>query len=583
MRPRSWELAVYDFCAGTDTRAYEWLGVHRIGAQAYVFRLFAPQAQGVTLCGDFLPDGAYPMAKKTAEGVWEVTVRAEIPTEGMRYAFRAAGEVGAVCDPFAQQCMTEAQSGTESIICTGSSFEWQDFAWMSARTSKQADGPINLYHLHLSSFATHHDQSCISADGYLNYRELGEILARYVWDMGYTHIRMMPLCEHTREALHGYLPDALFAPTCRHGTPDDLRAMIDCLHRAGIGVVMDLPLGQSTIPFPFAAENGVLDMSHPAVQSLILSAALFWLREYHLDGLYPVGSITWPKDFLHRFCATVHAAVPGALLIGERMDECREERWDMMMQTRFCSDVPSAIGVDGERWKSVRDRLTLGMREAVEFDQPVLLSLHPPVMSGKSRDAVMVRIVGEYQRRFDAARLALSYLMAHPGGKQLFMGSELGQSRPWDGSVPPDWFLRELPVHAALAEYVRTLNLFYRQEPRLWMGAQAQLRELAPTVLLLGRGEQAVRTLWILLNFGDTAQTLSLPTQRGFRILLDSDRPMFGGLGRIGERAESAQGSAEIYLPPLCAVFFEEADRDESPARSFVLHSVSNESEKRNI
>ena len=564
---------MYDFCAGTDTRAYEWLGVHRIGAQTYAFRLFAPQAEGMTLCADFLSEGRCAMTQ-TSEGVWVATVRTEIPTEGMRYTYLPSGAVTAVCDPFARQSMTNERGTTESVICTASDFAWQDFAWMAARTSERVDGPINLYHLHLSSFATRRGQSCDSVGAYLNYRELGELLARYMSDMGYTHIRLMPLCEHTREEMHGYLPNALFSPTCRHGTPDDLRAMIDCLHRTGIGVMMDLPLGQCAVPIPYVAEDGVLEPDRPAAQSLILSAALFWLREYHLDGLCPMGCGNWPRDFLRRFCATVHAAVPGVLLIGEGRSDNEDEGLDVIMQDRFGGDVLDAVGADETRWRPVRDRLTLSMREAAEFAQPALLSLYHPMMAGKSRDTVMMRIGGGYRRRFDAARLALSYLMAHPGGKQLFMGGELGQSRLWDGSIPPDWFLRELPTHAALAEYVRALNFFYRKEPRLWIRSQAELCEMAPAVLLLRRGGQTVRNLWVLLNFGDEPQTVALPTRQGFRILLDSDRPCFGGEGRNCSRAETEQGMAEIFLPPLCTVFFEEADRDELPARSFVLHSV---------
>lgn len=575
MSPRPWELAVYDFCAGTDTRAYEWLGGHRIGAQRYVFRLFAPQAEGMTLCGDFLSEGQCAMTQ-TAEGVWVAEVRAEIPAEGMWYTYWPLGKPATVCDPFARQSMITAYNTTESVICTASEFAWQDFDWMSIRTAKQTEGPLNLYQIHLSSFATRCGQSCGSAGAYLNYRELGELLARYVRDMGYTHIRLMPLCEHTREEMHGYLPDALFSPTCRHGSPDDLRAMIDRLHRAGIGVIMDLPLGQCAVPIPYVAEGGRLEASHPSVQSLILSAALFWLREYHMDGLCPLGCGGWPEDFLRRFCATVRAASPGVLLIGEGEGEgvTAEGVWDVIMQKRFGGDVLNAIGADQARWRPVRDRLTLSMREASAFSQPGVLSLCRLMMMDRARGTVMRHIGGGYWRHFDAARLALSYLMAHPGAKQLFMGGELGQSRLWDGSVPPDWFLRELPAHAALAEYVRSLNLFYRQEPRLWMHSQAELCEMAPTVLLLRRGEQRGRDLWILLNFGNQVQALFLPTRIGFRILLDSDRPCFGGEGRIGARAEAEQGRAEMILPPLCAVFCEEADRDELPPRSFVLRSV---------
>ena len=561
---RSCELALYDFCAGTDTRAYEWLGGHRLPSGEYRFRLYAPRVRGVTLFADFLREGRCRMAE-TAVGVWSVTVRPEISPEGMRYAYMPMGMGELLADPFARRTAADASS----LVCTEGGFDWQDEVWMRARRN-QLRGPICFYGVHLSSFATRQGQSCGTAGAYLNYRELGGFLAGYVTRMGCTHVRLMPLCEHVREQSHGYEADSLFAPTSRHGTPDDLRAMIDHLHRAGIGVVMDLPLCRCVRPLLGLTSDGMLDAADPAVQSLLLSVTLFWLREFHLDGISPIGAEDWPRDFRERYCATVHSTVPGGMLIGGEQTVCGEMSWDLIAHERFGEDTIGAIGMDALRWQSRQDRLTLTVRQATEFGHTALLELSATV-SGRLREILMRQIGGGYLQGFAAARLAQAYLMAHPGKKQMFMGSELGQSRAWDGTVPPDWFLRELPTHAAYCRYVQQLNHFYRHEPRLWMREEATLTEIVPTVVMLRRSDETERELLVLLNFGDAAQTAVLQVTRGIRVLFDSDRVEFGGEGRIEEIVQAKAGRVEILLPPLSAVFCEEWSGYHTNARSFVL------------
>ena len=563
---RPCELAAYDFRAGTDTRAYEWLGVHRTPSGGYLFRLFAPRARGMTLCGDFLRDGRCSMTE-TATGVWSVTVTPEIPPEGMCYAYLPAGESVSLPDPFARRAAADADA--VSVVCTGEDFDWQDEAWMRTRCRPMGT-PICFYGVHLSSFATRDGRSCSGTGAYLNYRELGELLAQYVAEMGYTHIRLMPLCEHTRAKTHGYEADSLFASASRHGTPDDLRAMVDRLHREGIGVVMDLPLNCCSRPILGVTDDIALDTSDPAVQSVVLSATLFWLREFHLDGVSPIGAERWSKDFRKRYCATVHSAVSGVILIGSEEAASGETGFDLVAHERFGEDTIGAIGIGALGWHSRRDRLTLTVRQTSEFGQTALLALSSAVR-GSLRALLMRQIGGGYLQGFAAARLAHAYLMAHPGKKQMFMGSELGQSRAWDGTVPPDWFLRELPEHAAFGRYVRALNHFYRREPRLWRMEETGMREIAPTVLLLCRRDEAGHELMILLNFGNESRMAGLPSMWGIRVLLDTDRTDFGGEGRIAEMVESTAGCAALHLPPLSAVFCEEWSGGASPSHAFVL------------
>ena len=566
---RSRALAAYDFHAGTDTRAHMFWGVHRTAAGAYVFRLFAPRARQVTLCAGFLPDGERDMVDH-GEGLWELTVSEEISPEGMRYAYRL--EEGAViADPFMRRGFWDGTG--ESVVCTEETHLWRDHLWMSARAARngrRGEVPLNLYEVHLSSFATRQGRSCTSTDAYLNYRELGDLLARYVADMGYTHIKLYPLTEHWQEDSHGMLPVGFFAPTSRHGTPDDLRAMVDRLHNAGIGVMMDFPIGRCGIFCPGIAEDGVSDPSHPETQSFLLSAVRFWLESFHLDGicLKECTRTGQGEDFLRTLCAVIRAAFPDVLLIGEGED------MDLTEYGRFGEDTARCIGAEPRAWSPLGDRLTLTLRETTEFGQSALLTL-PPRRHGGGPGSLAEAYHGGYLQKFDAARLMVAYQMAHPGKKQLFMGCELGQTRVWDGTVPPDWFLRELPTHAAFRQFVRAINHFYRNEPRLWERETAEMMDVGiASAVILRRVDKVGRVLWILLNFSRETASIQLPMDDGevtFHILFDSDALEFGGQGRLPERMAVRAGEVTLTLPPLTAIFCQAQTGEAQTSRHFIL------------
>lgn len=561
---RTRELAVYDFCAGSDSRAYEHLGVHRAGEGRYVFRLFAPLARSVSLIGDFLPSGECPM-RKEEDGIWTATVTPSPSPEGMAYTYRIDGGQ-CIPDPFARGGM--ADGGDGATVCTVSHYRWQDDLWMRTRgerQSKRENRPINVYRVHLSSFATRRGQSCASADAYLNYRELGELLARYVADMGYTHIRLMPLTEHRDAMRCGQTTTGYFAPTCRHGRPDDLRIMIDRLHRAGLGVIMDLPFDRCDAEIPQITTGGHFDVRHPPTRSFLLSVTTFWVRSFHLDGICPMGISAWSEtdgDYLACFCAAVRSACPDVLLISEDAIGA-EEDFDLKIHRSLDGDIRRAVGAPTAQWCAICDRLMLTLREVTAFGRDVLLPPPAHVFDGGTD--------GEYLRRFAAARLLLAYRMAHPGKKQAFMGDELGQRRPWDGSVPPDWFLRELPTHAAFWGYVRALNHFYRSEPRLWECEMAEMiRTEIPSVIVLCRTDYAGRRLIVLSNFSDEVKTVRLRAdalEGELRVLFRSD----GGADASQTIFSFSKEMPEIVVPPLTAFFCEPLEERPSPARQFIL------------
>lgn len=567
---RSRALAAYDFHAGADTRAHTFWGVHRTTTGEYVFRLFAPRAEQVTLCGDFLPAGEREMMR-FEDGLWELTVAAEISPEGMRYAYRLNGKT-VISDPFARRGFWDGTTG--SLVCTEETHLWQDAPWMESRAARNGQGnnaPINLYEVHLSSFATRQGRSCTGTDAYLNYRELGDLLARYAADMGYTHIRLWPLTEHVQENCHGNSPVGFFAPTSRHGSPDDLRAMIDRLHRVGIGVVMNLPLDRCGAAYPGVAEDGVLDPSCPETQSFLLSTVLFWIKSFHLDGVclqYHPLWIAKGEDLLCTLCAAIRASCPDVMLIGEG------ELFDLTEHRRFGKDILHCIDAEPWAWPTLWDRLTLTLRETTEYGQSTLLTL-PSGRHGTGRGSMTAALDGGYLQKFDAARLMLACQMAHPGKKQLFMGCELGQSRVWDGTVPPDWFLRELPIHAAFWQYVRSLNHFYRNELRLWEREDAVLTDgETASAVVLRRTDRRGRLLWCVLNFSREQSDICLSVGEeigSLRVLFHTDETAFGGQGRIPERIDIHSRKSTLTLPPMTALFCEPLTETAVPVRQFIL------------
>lgn len=570
------KVAAYDFHAGSDTHAYDFFGVHRQGDGQYIFRVYAPHAMSVTLCGDFLKSGSCAMQQTDPRGEWTIFVESEIPPEGMPYTFRTE-DGHCYADPYAKSGLL--CGGFRSLICTEQTYQWQDGAWMRSRGERMHRAcPVNLYEVHLSSFATRQGRSCVSDGAYLNYRELGDLLARYAVDMGYTHVRLMPLTEYSREDTHGYMPEGYFAPTSRHGSPDDLRAMIDQLHSVGIGVVMDLPLGACGGDLLGVAHGGIFDMVHAETQSFLLSAVLFWLREFHLDGLSPLGLASWPDEirgeFGRRMTAAMRNRFPDVLwIVEDKAGKDGESGLNLIEHGRFGNDLIRFLGAEPSHRPYLRDRLLLTLREATEFGQHTLVSISHQAVCGEC-GSLFHGMHGGYIQKFDGVRLALAYQMAHPGKKQLFMGCELGQLRPWDGTVPPDWFLRELTIHAQLCYYVRALNLFYRSESRLWEHEQAELLDSSDTVIAWKRTDRRGRALWAVFHMSAEEEQIALRVGekvRALRVLFRSDTPIGEGTEQDKEISVSTDGWICLTLPPLAAIFWEPTVTEEERVFSFIL------------
>ncbi|MBR6708862.1 MAG: 1,4-alpha-glucan branching enzyme, partial [Clostridia bacterium] len=309
------DMAAFYFHQGTNNHAYRYLGVQsekRENGWRYTFRVWAYRADAVEVAGDFNAWGATPMRRVTEQGVWEAVVESPTSLAGNCYKYRVISAAGThlKADPYAR--FGEWGERTASIIPEESRFVWQDESWLAQRRQTAASDvgfypvPMNIYEMHLASWMTAGGRSTAGGDAYLNYREIADRLAVYLRQMGYTHVELMPIGEHPYDVSWGYQCCGYFAPTSRFGTPDDLRYLIDHLHRNGIGVLLDwvpahFPKDEHGLyafdGYPMYEYQGVdrienagwgtryFDVGRNEVQSFLISCALYWFREFHIDGL----------------------------------------------------------------------------------------------------------------------------------------------------------------------------------------------------------------------------------------------------------------------------------------------------------
>ncbi|MBR6546463.1 MAG: 1,4-alpha-glucan branching protein GlgB [Clostridia bacterium] len=517
-------LDAYLFHQGTHTRAYEYLGCSAIQLEngySYTFRTWAPGALSISVVGDFCDwHSGLPMTKITDGGIWELVVFSEKSYDGLAYKFRIASPHGIHMkgDPYARA--SRGGDDGASIITKRSSFPWQDSAWLSARKrticskkGRYLPTPINIYELHLASFARRED------GGYLSYRELAERLVGYVKALGYTHIEILPITEYPFDASWGYQVGAFFAPTSRFGTPDDFRAFVSAFHRAGIGVILDW------VPAHFPKDAWGLfefdgrplyeyqgkdrmesrswgtrffDVGREEVQSFLISSAMFWLREFHIDGLRvdAVSSMLyldydrmpgeWVPNFyggnlnleaiafLKKLNQTVYGEFPDVLMIAEESTAFGRLthpvssdglgfalKWNM----GWANDFYDYLSLDPVYRKYHHTALNFPLMYA--FGENYVLPIsHDEVVHGKR--SLIGKISGSYEDKFKQMRTALLLQMTYPGKKLLFMGTEFAQFREWDYDSSLEWFMLEHPNHFAMREYVASLGQFYLQEPALW-------------------------------------------------------------------------------------------------------------------
>lgn len=588
------ELAQYYFHQGSSERAYEYLGAHRDGSEA-VFRVWAPNASAVSVCGDF--NGWNPeqdrMTRVTKGGIWEARLHAERVPQGALYKFvlQNGDRLLYKADPygFFMQCPPETASAFYDI----EGYSWHDSGWMKYRKKhftreKVMEQPLNIYEVHLGSWKRHGDGTVLS------YVELAHELAPYVKQMGYTHVELMPVSEHPFDGSWGYQVCGYYAPTARYGTPKDFMAFVDVMHEAGIGVLLDwVPAhfpkdahglyefdGQPLYEYQGADRmehrgwgTRRFDVGREEVQSFLISNAVFWLEKYHVDGLRvdAVASMLYldydraPGDwvpnvygdnrcleaiaFFRKLNTALAARYPDVMTVAEESTAWANItgfendglgfslKWNM----GWMNDT-LAYALEDPLWRrDHHNRITFSI--AYAFSEHFVLPIsHDEVVHGKK--SFLDRMPGEYEQKFAGSRVFLAYMMTHPGKKLLFMSSEIGQFREWDFAGQVEWFLLDYDMHAKLQLYVAKLNRFYLEQPALWERDQAWLdgfewidadnRE--QSILSYRRKDARGKELIVLLNFLPVRRDqflLAVPFEGTYEEVFNSDTVEFGGSGAL--------------------------------------------------
>ena len=625
IRANASDLPIYLFKQGNNCEAYRYFGAHldrRAGEQGVVFRVWAPHAVAVSVVGDFnsWKPGSHPMQKVDGDSIWELFIPGVQEYDIYKYCVTTrAGDLVYKADPYAFHAETRPSNGSKVYDLEG--FGWHDEAWMEAQ--KKADvinGPMNIYEMHAGSWKMKPDGAPY------NYSELADQLIPYITEMGYTHVELLPVMEYPFDGSWGYQVTGYFAPTSRYGTPKDLMAFVDKLHTAGIGVIMDwVPAhfpkdafglyrfdGEPCYedPNPRRGEHKewgtmVFDFGRNEVQSFLISSALYWLEQYHIDGLrvdavasmlyldYNRRDGEWEAnknggkenleaiDFLRKLNNAVLGRHPHKYMIAEE-----STAWPMVTKPAadgglgfnfkwnmgWMNDMLSYMKTDPLFRAGNHNKVTFSFFYA--FSENFVLPIsHDEVVHGKC--SLINKMPGDYEAKFANLRTFFGYMMAHPGKKLLFMGQEFGQFVEWNEAKPLDWMLLEYEKHAELQNYVKTLNRLYKERPALWQidysweGFQWVVPDDSQqSVIAFLRKDAAGKQLLVVCNFNPVLRegySLGVPVSGTYKELLNSDDAAFGGSGAVHNKAQRSkkkpmhgfEQSITLTLPPMSTLYFE--------------------------
>jgi 1,4-alpha-glucan branching enzyme len=506
------------FNKGTNYNSYRLMGAHlerRDGTYGCTFRVWAPNADSVSVVGLFNRwDGKLNrMIRIDDTGVWEIFIEGIKECDSYKYEIVTKnGQKLLKSDPFG--FYGELRPDNSSIVASLEGYKWTDGNWQENKhNTPLLDKPISIYEVHLGSWKRKENGE------FLNYREIADELVNYVYDMGYTHIELLPVQEHPFDGSWGYQVTGYFAVTSRHGKPKDFMYFIDKCHQKGIGVILDwvpahfpkdlhgLARFDGTALYehehPFRGEHPewgtlIFNYGRKEVISFLISSALFWLEYYHIDGLrvdavssmlyldYSRKQGEWiPNrhggrenleaiDFMKKLNESIYRDFPSTLMIAEE-----STAWPMVTKPTYLGglgysnkwnmgwmhDMLDYMSLDPIHRKWHHNKLTFSLMYAFSENYVLPLS-HDEVVHGKK--SLINKMPGDYLNKFSNLRALYGYMMAHPGKKLLFMGGEFGQFIEWNFNKSLDWFLLEYDAHSSLKQYVKELNHFYVKEKSLW-------------------------------------------------------------------------------------------------------------------
>ncbi len=622
------ELDIYLFKSGTHYRLYEKFGSHITiidGIEGTYFAVWAPSAKSVSVIGDFnyWKTGEHQLnVRWDSSGIWEGFI--PLIGKGTVYKYHIESYNGSIttekADPYARRC--EHPPKTASIVWHDN-YTWKDKDWMKKRKKHNAiDAPFSVYEVHLGSWKKH-----LEEDRFLSYFELADDLVNYVKDMNFTHVELMPIMEYPYDPSWGYQLTGYFAPTSRFGYPEEFKYLVDKLHQNDIGIILDWVPSH----FPEDAHGlGFFDGSHlyehpdkrkgyhqdwkslifnyerNEVRAFLISNAVFWMEQYHADGLrvdavasmlfldYSREEGAWEPNmyggrenlavisFLKELNKEVYRSFPDVQTIAEESTAFPMVSkpvfsgglgFGMKWMMGWMHDTLEYFAKDPIHRKYHQNDITFSL--AYAFTENFMLPLsHDEVVYGKN--SILGRMPGDEWQRFANLRLLYGCMFTHPGTKLLFMGSEFGQYNEWDFQKSLDWNLLEFEPHKNLQNYYKELNKLYKTTPALYeKGFSGEGFEWISfddhencVLSYIRKGYNSKNDVIVVCNLTPTIREnykIGIPIKAKIKEIFNSDAKEFGGSGVTNKKQITAKKdpwngrdfSVEITLPPLGMIVFQ--------------------------
>ena len=627
--PTLGEVDLHLFGEGNHFELYRRLGAHPMeleGVRGVAFAVWAPNARRVSVVGDFNRwDGRiYPLRALGESGVWEIFIPEISPGAIYKYEIKThKGLLRIKTDPFA--FCHEVRPRTGSIIWDLGRYRWGDEEWIRGRGERDIyREPLNIYEVHLGSWKR------VPEEGgrWLTYQEIAPPLVEHLRRYGFTHVELLPIMEHPLDESWGYETTGYYAPTSRYGTPEDFKYFVDHCHRNGIGVILDWPpahfpkddyslrLFDGTPLYepddPLLAEHPdwgtlIFNYGRPEVRNFLLSSALFWLEEYHIDGLrvdavasmlyldYSRGPGQWRPnkyggnenleaiEFLKQLNEVIYARFPGCFTIAEESTAWPGVsrpvylgglgfgfKWDL----GWMHDTLGYFSKDPVHRRWHQNDLTFSMLYA-RSENFILPLSHDEVVHGKG--SLYSKMPGDRWQRMANLRTLLAYMYTHPGKKLLFMGSEIAQEREWNSKESLDWHLLKEPDRQAFSRFLEDLGRLYLREPSLWQGdhdphgfewVDCHDSDNSAFSYIRRAGKDFLICVLNLTPVPRFNYRIGAPERGIYREILNSDSHHYGGsdLGNLGYVAADPLPwhgfpySLNLTLPPLSCLILKRVD-----------------------
>ncbi|MCI9271264.1 MAG: 1,4-alpha-glucan branching protein GlgB [Dorea sp.] len=593
-------MDLYGFYTGKIFDAHRFLGCILQGNGA-VFRTFAPAAERITVIGEFNGWKEMEMQRICDRNFWECEIPEVKPGQMYKYRiYKRGGQCVDHCDPYGYGM--ELRPNCASVVRDLRAYSFGDKEWMDRRSDCR-EKPLNIYEMHAGSWKTNKADE----NGWYTYTELADILIPYLKEYGYNYVEFMPLSEHPSDESWGYQSTGFFAPTARYGTADQLKEMVDKLHQAEIGVILDfVPVHFAVDGYALAHYDGTALYEYPhqdvgrsewgscnfihsrgEVRSFLQSCASYWMEEYHVDGLRMdaiSNMIYWQGDkargvnknaveFLQYMNQGLKERHPGILLAAEdstsygKVTKAAWEgglgfdyKWDM----GWMNDTLDYFRTDPLFRGGAYHKLTFSMMYYPEENYLLPLS-HDEVVHGKA--TIVQKMNGQYENKFPQAKALYMYMYAHPGKKLNFMGNELGHLREWDEKRELDWDMLKYPVHDSFHRFIKDLNQLYLEHPELWQWDYKpegfrwiDCHQEERCIYAMERSNGYKKMIAVFNFSGVEQKAYSFESEDGvYEAALYSEQDIYGGTEMGKLRFETKKGNVTMDLPAFSAVFLVKA------------------------